>query len=275
MKEIRKIISNADKLLILAGAGFSADSGLPVFRSNNGFWDNYPQLQGKEFTQVSSPDMLYENEDLFQGFYLHRKNLYESTEPHIGYKKLLDFIHKNNIDYYVVTTNVDEHFEKAGYDPNKIYSLHGSIDHWQCSKYSCDSEIFKLDRNIEVDQNLIPKNKIYCPKCESIARPNILMFNDFEFNSDRIDEKGRRYRSWYYDIFRKDGINVTVLEFGAGSAINTLRVMHNTILMEIPEANGIRINHDYTEKNIMRRNNMMLEVKSSIEFINELCFYTP
>lgn len=275
MKKIREILIKTDKLIILAGAGFSADSGLPVFRSNNGFWDNYPQLNGKEFTQVSSPEMLYENEDLFQGFYIHRKNLYDSTNPHIGYKKLLDFINENNIDYFVLTTNVDEHFEKAGYSKDKIYEVHGSINHWQCGKYSCDSPIFPINEKIEVDNNLVPEHKVYCPKCESIARPNILMFGDFEFKSDRTDIQAKLFNQWYYNIFRHDDLNVTVLEFGAGQSVGRLRMQHSSILMDIPDAIGIRINTDPEEINLIRRNNMMLETKSSLEFINELCFYKP
>ena len=52
-------------------------------------------------------------------------------EPHIGYRVLLDIVKSPQIrDYFVVTSNVDGMFEKAGFDPQKIWEIHGSIHHF-------------------------------------------------------------------------------------------------------------------------------------------------
>ena len=58
---------------------------------------------------------------MFWGFYGHRLNLYRNTNPHKGFEILLNYAQKYKKDYFVVTSNVDGHFQKAGYPENKVY----------------------------------------------------------------------------------------------------------------------------------------------------------
>ena len=62
-----------------------------------------------------------------------------------------------------------------------------------------------------------------CPRCGALARPNMLMFGDFVWVSDRSDEQEARYRRWLNARFQGLGSNVVVLECGAGNAIPTVR----------------------------------------------------
>ena len=71
-------ISNANFLMICAGAGIGVDSGLPDFRGNEGFWKAYPPIRklGLSLPEVSNPRWFYEDPRFAWGFYGHRYHLY-------------------------------------------------------------------------------------------------------------------------------------------------------------------------------------------------------
>jgi len=63
--------------------------------------------------------------------------------------------------------------------------------------------------------------KPYCPKCNSIARPNILMFNDYTWNSKRADKQKQKYINF---LHQNAGKNIAIIEIGAGTKIPTVRL---------------------------------------------------
>jgi NAD-dependent SIR2 family protein deacetylase len=85
-----ELISDADSLVIAAGAGMGVDSGLPGFRGKEGFWKAYPALAKSQigFTDIACPDTFESNPKLAWGFYGHRLNLYRNTKPHMGFRYL-------------------------------------------------------------------------------------------------------------------------------------------------------------------------------------------
>lgn len=67
------------------------------------------------FEECANPSFLHSHPKYFWGFYGYRLDLYRKTEPHSGFKALLELCNKGNIaDSFVVTSNVDGHFQKAG-----------------------------------------------------------------------------------------------------------------------------------------------------------------
>ena len=110
-------LKNAEALLITAGAGMGVDSGLPDFRGPQGFWNAYP-LYGKDgisMYEIARPASFNDDPQCGWGFYGHRFNLYQATTPHEGFQLLLNWIDRMGWDYFVATSNVDGHFEKAGF----------------------------------------------------------------------------------------------------------------------------------------------------------------
>ncbi|MFS1430424.1 hypothetical protein LMH73_025745, partial [Vibrio splendidus] len=91
--------------------------------------------------------------------------------------------------------------------------------------------------------------------------------NDFEWNSLIQSNQNRKYNAWYYDLFKGDG-KMVILEIGAGQAIPTLRIIHNTILSECPDSLGYRINID--EDDFSSKQNMIKLTKSGKAFIDEI-----
>ena len=83
-------ISQAESLLITAGAGMGVDSGLPDFRGEQGFWKHYPVLgkRNLSFIDIAQPKHFFSNPALAWGFYGHRLQLYRQAEPHAGFQLL-------------------------------------------------------------------------------------------------------------------------------------------------------------------------------------------
>ncbi|MFK5855301.1 MAG: Sir2 family NAD-dependent protein deacetylase [Bacteroidota bacterium] len=127
------------KIVILSGAGMSAESGVSTFRDSNGLWRNH------RIEEVASPIAWENNQQLVLEFYnLRRKQLFE-VEPNQGHKWLVKLEEKYNVQ--IVTQNVDDLHERAG--SSNVLHLHGelkkvrstrdpelvyTLDHWELKK---------------------------------------------------------------------------------------------------------------------------------------------
>jgi NAD-dependent SIR2 family protein deacetylase len=216
-------IREADALLIGAGAGMGVDSGLPDFRGDEGFWRAYPPFRGRKFAQMSNPVWFHSDPEQAWGFFGHRLHLYRSTQPHAGFSVLRRWAESRPLGYFVFTSNVDGHFQKAGFAADQVFECHGSIHFLQCERL-CTNTVWPADGiAVTVDEDtfraLAPLPT--CPNCGGVARPNIVMFDDFDCLPDRIAEQHRRYREWFRPIAR---CRVVAIEFGAGTALPTVRI---------------------------------------------------
>lgn len=224
--QIAAAIRSADALLITAGAGMGVDSGLPDFRGNEGFWKAYPAVKrlGLSFADLANPQWFYNDPGLAWAFYGHRLNLYRKTTPHAGFTMLLNWAQTKPAGYFVFTSNVDGHFQKAGFDPEAIEECHGSIHHFQCTE-SCTNLIWDAVKvDILVDENTFRAQPPlpHCPRCGALARPNILMFDDFAWQPSRCTAQQERFQRWLRTLEAKSA-RLTVIELGAGTAIPTVR----------------------------------------------------
>ena len=240
----KKFINDADAILITAGAGMGVDSGLPDFRGNEGFWRAYPPIKelGLSFSAMANPQWFARNPPLAWAFYGHRLNLYRDTMPHDGFQMLLKLVQKKSDDYFIFTSNVDGQFQKAGFNQDKIVEVHGSIHHFQCSE-NCQQNIWDADKeHIEVDMDKFEAIDIpLCKDCGDIARPNILMFGDWNWNEKRTTEQKYRFYSWLKSI-RENNKKLAIIEIGAGTAIPTIRQKGECLAKEYEYARLIRIN---------------------------------
>jgi NAD-dependent SIR2 family protein deacetylase len=216
------VIRISEALFIGAGAGMGVDSGLPDFRGPEGFWKAYPPFRGRSFSEISNPKRFKTDPTLAWGFFGHRLNLYRETRPHAGFDVLRGWAESMPLGCCVFTSNVDGHFQKAGFREDRIIECHGSIHYLQCADL-CTRDIWPAgDTKVEVDPMTFRTNSSLpcCPRCQALARPNILMFDDFEWLRSRYDEQLESYRKW---LARVQGKRVVVIELGAGTAIPTVR----------------------------------------------------
>jgi NAD-dependent SIR2 family protein deacetylase len=248
LKRAAHALHEADALLVTAGAGMGVDSGLPDFRGNEGFWKAYPPMakQGVSFVEMANPSWFERDASLAWGFYGHRLNLYRRTVPHGGFKRLLEVGKQKKEGYFVFTSNVDGQFQIAGFDEDRIEECHGSVHHLQCSR-PCSQDIWEA-RGVELDvdetqfraREPLPR----CPKCGALARPNVLMFNDWDWIPHRTRIQSDRLHRWIEGLSR-NGSSLAVVELGAGKAVATVR-MTSEASVRGGKATLIRINpRDY------------------------------
>jgi NAD-dependent SIR2 family protein deacetylase len=233
-------LRRAGPLVVAAGAGMGVDSGLPDFRGNHGFWNAYPPYRklGLSFVDCANPAHFESDPAFGWGFYGHRAALYRATEPHRGFAILLRWIEQRSLPCFVITSNVDGQFQKAGFAPDRIVEVHGSIHHLQCTE-PCSGTIWPNEEDVAVDLDTMRARRIpRCIRCRAVARPNILMFGDGTWLSQRSDAQHARYD----DFVRERGEDrLLVIELGAGTAVATIRDMTER-LGALPGATVVRIN---------------------------------
>jgi NAD-dependent SIR2 family protein deacetylase len=242
LAQVACIIREAEVFVITAGAGMGVDSGLPDFRGDQGFWRAYPAYArlGLSFVDCANPQHFAGDPSFGWGFYGHRTNLYRDTIPHGGFQLIRKWIERKRADYFVVTSNVDGQFQKAGYAEDHILEVHGSI-HWlQCQK-PCGERIWRNDEVIRIDEvSMLARHPLpRCPSCGEISRPNILMFGDWSWLPDRTRLQEQAFERF---LAANTHRRIAVIEMGAGSAIPTIRVTSERIGWSHEHATVIRIN---------------------------------
>jgi len=140
--------------------------------------------------------------------------------------------------YGVFTSNVDGHFQRAGFDQQRIYECHGSIHHMQCLA-PCGPDIWSAEGylpEVDADACRLLNAPPACPHCGGTARPNILMFGDWGWNERRSLMQEARLHTLLQAARRP-----LVIELGAGVAIPSVRNFGQRV---IQHHNGrmIRIN---------------------------------
>jgi NAD-dependent SIR2 family protein deacetylase len=235
------VIRQAQAFIITAGAGMGVDSGLPDFRGTSGFWQAYPPYAklGLSFAEAANPLHFQRDPSFGWGFYGHRCNLYRSTIPHEGFHILRHWIRRTGADHFIVTSNVDGQFLKAGFDETNILEVHGSIHHLQCLEPCCDF-IWPNDETFQIDTQTMRSRSIpRCPRCGNVSRPNILMFGDWSWLSGRTDCQQARYQGF---LDRMQGKRWVVVELGAGTTIPTIRATSERLGHRLDSVRVIRIN---------------------------------
>lgn len=225
------LITQADGLLLAAGAGMGVDSGLPDFRGTAGFWKAYPALaaEGTDFTEIASPAAFAADPRRAWGFYGHRLALYRATRPHAGFALLEKWGQLREHGSFVFTSNVDGQFQQAGFDPARIDECHGSIHHLQCLA-PCSDAIWPATHFqpvVDEARCMLTGELPRCPHCGGLARPNILMFGDWDWIDTRRAAQAMRLRRWLEGVRRP-----VVIEIGAGVDIATVRHFSRRAVVE-------------------------------------------
>ncbi len=105
------------KLVVLSGAGISAESGIKTFRDSNGLWENH------RIEDVASPEGFERNPQLVLDFYNARRRQLKKAEPNTAHELLAEL--EDFFDVHIITQNVDDLHERSG--STKIIHLHGEL----------------------------------------------------------------------------------------------------------------------------------------------------
>eukprot|EP00939_MAST-03C_sp_MAST-3C-sp1_P001645 g1645.t1 len=300
-------IRNATYLLVTAGAGFSADSGLPVYKDIADV-EAYRKM-GLDYSDLCEPSWIDRDPGIFYGFWGHCVDTYRKTAPHEGYrivKKWRDiFFSKSEYSptncsdnksvvvpnnetatvadevedcdekrpqesgqrFFVYTSNVDNHFVRAGYDARELYEIHGSVEEWQCSTpKACHAASLTSPKNSLAVKTSLSSPKYWplskgdtfdvdtttmrlrrgppfpgftrCTHCGAAGRPSVLMFRDDEWTGRRDQE--RLYVEWEAAVERRlakdESASIVVIEMGCGERVPHVRRESEMVVEDIVRA---------------------------------------
>ncbi len=163
MAEVRNIV-------VLTGAGISAESGLATFRGADGLWE------GHRVEDVATPEAFRRDPALVQSFYDARRARLKEVEPNAAHRALARFDAEWPGELLIVTQNVDDLHERAG--AKRVLHMHGELKSAWC--LACDERV-----RWEDDLGDGPA----CPSCGVAGRlrPDIVWFGEMPYEMDRID----------------------------------------------------------------------------------------
>lgn len=216
IEKLRTALREADAVVIGAGAGLSASAGFTY--SGRRFEENF-----RDFIEE------YGFQDMYSGGFYPFDTLEEhwaywsryiwinryTDPPKPVYRRLLDLV--KDRDYFVLTTNVDHRFQKAGFDKDRLFYTQGDYGLFQCSQPCCQKtydnkntvrQMLELQKNRKIPEELIPR----CPVCGSPMSMNLRSDDTFV-----EDEGWHRAADRYTGFLRSHkGQKLLFLELGVG-----------------------------------------------------------
>lgn len=157
------------RIVILTGAGVSAESGIRTFRAADGLWEEH------RVEDVASPEGFAANPELVQRFYNERRRhlLGSKTKPNAAHKAIAKLEKEFNGEVLVVTQNIDDLHERAG--SKNVIHMHGELLKAQCEY--CNA-VVDMRGDLSVDDR--------CEHCEGRMRPHIVWFGEMPLRMEEI-----------------------------------------------------------------------------------------
>lgn len=146
------------KMVVLTGAGISAESGIPTFRGSDGLWEGY------RVEEVASPDGWRRNPEVVLDFYNQRRRAALAAQPNLGHRLLAEL--EADYDVTIVTQNIDTLHEQAG--STQVIHLHGRITQARST----------IDPSLVYELSGTELNLGDCCERGSQLRPNIVWFGE-------------------------------------------------------------------------------------------------
>ena len=164
--------SRPRSIVVLTGAGISAESGIETFRATDGLWANHP------VDDVATPEGFERNPQLVYQFYNQRRRqlLSQKIRPNPAHTALARFEHEFDGEFLLVTQNVDNLHERAGSD--KLLHMHGELLKMRCLNSKL---IFDISEDLDFDT--------HCRCCRSAGnlRPHVVWFGEMPFHMNQIN----------------------------------------------------------------------------------------
>lgn len=246
ISEVKNLISKADYVLIGAGSGLSTAAGLEYFGESfeKNFKEfiekyNFPDLYSASFYDFNTQE---EKWAFFaKMIYLNRFN----KEPLKLYQEIYSLIKEK--DYFVITTNVDGQFEKAGFEKERVFETQGDYAYLQCERachnklyynYDLVNEWLKSTSDCKIPSNLVPK----CPVCHGNMEMNLRKDANF-VQDENWYKQDKRYGEF---LDKSQDKNLLLLEIGVGfNTPGIIRFPFEQMVYNNINTHLVRINKDY------------------------------
>lgn len=163
-----ELVEKPRRIVVLTGAGVSAESGVRTFRDSNGLWEDH------HIEDVATPEGFARDPELVQRFYNARRAQLKEVEPNAAHHALARFEHEFDGDFLLITQNVDNLHERAG--SHRLFHMHGELQRARCVR---TGEVFEHIDDITHDT--------LCECCQQPnLRPHIVWFGEMPFYMDAI-----------------------------------------------------------------------------------------
>ena len=174
------------RVLVITGAGVSAESGIPIFRGKDGYWRNFDPAK------LARPEAFARDPQLVWDWYNERRQRIRNAKPNAAHKAIAKLAQHTD-EFLLVTQNVDDLHARAGMTKEKIVQIHGDIFVTRCSRCdfsyagrggSPEPTASRWQKAIEVNRPYLSavdreENKIpRCPECHALLRPGVVWFGE-------------------------------------------------------------------------------------------------
>ena len=159
LRLVREKLAAARSVVVLTGAGISADSGVPTFRGADGLWRNF------RAEDLATPDAFARDPRLVWEWYNWRRELIATKRPNAAHSAVVE-LERQHPTFWLITQNVDGLHRAAG--SRKLSEIHGNI--WMVRCTGCR----RVMENRDVPIHILPM----CADCHSLLRPHIVWFGE-------------------------------------------------------------------------------------------------
>ena len=218
LNRLKAEIESADAIVIGAGAGLSNAAGFTY--SGERFEQYFSDFAAKYgFRDMYSGGFYpFESPEIFWAYWSRYIWCNRYTDVDNGtYKALYRLVQNHDKDYFVITTNVDHQFQKAGFDKHRLFYTQGDYGLFQCSEPCHDQtydneavikDMIAQQQDMKIPAALIPK----CPKCGRPMTMNLRSDDTF------VEDEGWHRAAERYEEFlrRHEGLHILFLELGVG-----------------------------------------------------------
>ncbi len=182
-----------NSIVILTGAGVSAESGLQTFRGDDGLWE------GHRVEDVCTPEAFARDPALVHAFYDARRVAAAAAVPNMAHRALARLEAEWAGEFLLVTQNVDDLHERAG--SRRLIHMHGEVARGWClacgERFDWDGSMSPISSSEGEEGQSFDKlrtNGNVCPQCGTpgAVRPDIVWFGEMPYDMDRIEEALRR-----------------------------------------------------------------------------------
>ena len=178
---LRRIRAEHGNIVVLTGAGVSAESGIPTFRGKEGFWvvgsrEYHPQ-------EMATYGMFRRKPEEVWAWYLYRLGICTEAVPNAGHHALVEMEKMFEDRFRLITQNVDGLHVRAGSSLGCTYQIHGNINFARCAD-ECDQQLWALSKSLRLKRTrhsaltTDERNQLRCPSCGGWARPHVLWFDE-------------------------------------------------------------------------------------------------
>lgn len=150
------------RILVLTGAGVSAESGIPTFRGKDGYWRNLDPAK------LATPEAFARDPKLVWQWYRERRQRIRDARPNAAHEAITK-LGQYAKEFLLVTQNVDDLHMRAGLANEAMVQIHGDIFVTKCSR--CD--LSRRDHEQE-QRDVVPT----CPECDALMRPGVVWFGE-------------------------------------------------------------------------------------------------